>query len=466
MKCHKLQSHLYILRLFLWKTFKVTFEFSFCRLDPPIPQSQFQMENKKTTPATQQPLTQQHLMAHHVHPDQIYSQQPTIPSHHVPTQTGQVQPNGVMHQLLQNQYHSNMNPRSPLLENRHELYGTAHNHDYARHYGANDNYNYPQSPPRLERTDLNMDHNVNHELHNVPKGYNAEVYQDYMKRNPPKDTNQIYQNHQTMYRPNTNQYGSKPYLPFSNRLGPQSNTELLRRQYNEIQQMKLQQQMHYQNQAQMHQQQKFAERQLLLQQIHGIQPPPNLQNSIYSDGSYRDLDRYSSKNDFKEYSSPDIQKDVDRYAKNNEYKEIEKQTRHYQDSQWQSNRTESVDLYRKQPEGDSCKSASPPSSDYNNQSQKNNVVVVSPMKSSDSGSPSIKSPSSDSRRSSGGNQALRSPIAQRIPSAPVTISGILYKQGSDGLKVWRKRWFVLSEYCLFYYKGKYLLLLNDPVRVF
>ncbi|XP_026332375.1 uncharacterized protein LOC113239531 isoform X2 [Hyposmocoma kahamanoa] len=421
-------------------------------LDPPIPQSQFQMENKKTTPATQQPLTQQHLMAHHVHPDQIYSQQPTIPSHHVPTQAGQVQPNGVMHQLLQNQYHSNMNPRSPLLENRHELYGTAHNHDYARHYGANDNYNYPQSPPRLERSDLNMDHNVNHELHNVPKGYNAEVYQDYMKRNPPKDTNQIYQNHQTMYRPNMNQYGSKPYLPFSNRLGPQSNTELLRRQYNEIQQMKLQQQMHYQNQAQMHQQQKFAERQLLLQQIHGIQPPPNLQNSIYSDGSYRDLDRYSSKNDFKEYSSPDIQKDVDRYAKNNEYKEIEKQTRQYQDSQWQSNRTESADLYRKQPEGDSCKSASPPS-DYNNQSQKNNVVVVSPMKS-DSSSPSVKSPSSDSRRSSGGNQALRSPVAQRIPSAPVTMSGILYKQGSDGLKVWRKRWFVLSEYCLFYYKGQ------------
>lgn len=420
------------------------------------------MENKKSVPATQQPLTQQHLMAHHVHPDQIYSQQHPQLTHLSSSQTGQIQPNGVMHQLLQSQYHSNMNARSPLLENRHDLYGTGHNHDYARHYGANDNYNYPQSPPRHERTEVHTDLNVNHELlHNIPKGYNAEVYQDYLKRNPPKDTNQIYQNHQPMYRPNVNpnQYGSKPYLPYSNRIGPQSNTELLRRQYSEIQQMKLQQQLHYQNQAQMHQQQKFAERQLLLQQIHGVQPPPNLQNSIYSDGSYRDLDRYSSKNDFKEYSSPDIQKDMDSYAKNNEYKEYEKQNRQYLESQWQNQQQaeyrEQEQQYRREIEANKGKnhSQSPPS-DYNNQSQKNNVSVVSPMKSSESSTPSVKSPSSDSRRSSSGNQALRSPIAQRIPSAPVTMAGILYKQGSDGLKVWRKRWFVLSEYCLFYYKSK------------
>ncbi|XP_049884931.1 uncharacterized protein LOC126379948 isoform X3 [Pectinophora gossypiella] len=410
------------------------------------------MENKKAAPATQQPISQQHLMAHHVHPDQIYSPQPPAQVHHAPAQPAAAPPNGVMHHLIQSQYHSNTTARSPLLENRHDVYSTGYTQDYARHYGANDNYNYPQSPPR----DLYMDHNVNHELlHNMPKGYNAEVYQDYLKRNPPKDTNQIYQNHQPMYMPNMNQYGSKPYLPYSNRIGPQSNTELLRRQYNEIQQMKLQQQMHYQNQAQMQQQQKFAERQLLLQQIHGVQPPPNLQNSIYSDGSYRDLDQYSSKNDFKEYSSTDIQKDIDRYAKNNEYKDTEKQTRQYQESQWPSNQqTEMRDIerYRKQSEGDKGKCQSPP--EFNNQSPKNNVGVVSPMKSSESSSPSVKSPSSDSRRSSGGNQALRSPIAQRVPSAPVTLAGILYKQGSDGLKVWRKRWFVLSEYCLFYYKSQ------------
>ncbi|XP_069361831.1 serine-rich adhesin for platelets isoform X2 [Maniola hyperantus] len=405
------------------------------------------MENKKNVTATQQPITQQHIMAHHVHPDQIYSPQHSQLPAHINNQSTQIQPNGVMHQLLQSQYQSNMNARSPLLENRHEMYGTGHNHDYARHYGANDNYNYPQSPPRLERTEIHTDHNVNHELlHNIPKGYNAEVYQDYLKRNPPKDSNQIYQNHQPMYRPNVNQYGTKPYLPYSNRIGPQSNTELLRKQYNEIQQMKMQQQMHYQNQAQMHQQQKFAERQLLLQQIHGVQPPPNLQNSIYSDSSYRDLDRYSSKNDFKDYSSTDLSKDLDRYSKNNEYKDL--QNRHYQDSHWQSNQGDFRELERQRPEQDKAKSNSPPS-DFNQK----NFDMISPMKSSESSTPTIKSPSSDSRRSSSGTQ-LRSPTAQRIPSAPVTLSGMLYKQGSDGLKVWRKRWFVLSEYCLFYYKSQ------------
>ncbi|KAG7309321.1 hypothetical protein JYU34_005266 [Plutella xylostella] len=417
------------------------------------------MENKKAAPATQQPMTQQHLMAHHVHPgEQIYSHQHPQLAHITSPQPGQIPPNGVMHQLLHSQYHSNVDARSPLLENRQEqVYGSGHNHDYNRHYGANENYNYPQSPPRHERQDLHTDHNVNHELlQNMPKGYNAEVYQDYLKRNPPKDTNQIYQNHQPMHKPNANQYGSKPYLPYSNRIGPQSNTELLRRQYNEIQQMKLQQQMLYQNQAQMHQQQKFAERQILLQQIHGVQPPPNLQNSIYSDGSYRDLDRYSSKNDFKDYSPADIQKETDRYAKNNEFKEVEKYSRqNQQEPQWQSNQQpdyRETERYRRQSESDKGKSQSPPS-DFSSQ-QMNNVGVISPMKSSESSSPSVKSPSSESRRSSGGNQALRSPVAHRIPSAPVTMSGILYKQGSDGLKVWRKRWFVLSEYCLFYYKSQ------------
>lgn len=48
---------------------------------------------------------------------------------------------------------------------------------------------------------------------------------------------------------------------------------------------------------------------------------------------------------------------------------------------------------------------------------------------------------------------LKSPVAKRHPNAPVSLSGWLWKQGSEGLKVWRKRWFVLSEYCLFYYKG-------------
>lgn len=58
------------------------------------------------------------------------------------------------------------------------------------------------------------------------------------------------------------------------------------------------------------------------------------------------------------------------------------------------------------------------------------------------------------KRSNGTPQQLRSPIAKRPPEAPVTIQGWLHKQGSEGFMLWKKRWFVLSEYCLFYYKGK------------
>lgn len=57
------------------------------------------------------------------------------------------------------------------------------------------------------------------------------------------------------------------------------------------------------------------------------------------------------------------------------------------------------------------------------------------------------------RRKSETVHSLKSPVAKRHPNAPVALSGWLWKQGSEGLKVWRKRWFVLSEYCLFYYKG-------------
>lgn len=48
---------------------------------------------------------------------------------------------------------------------------------------------------------------------------------------------------------------------------------------------------------------------------------------------------------------------------------------------------------------------------------------------------------------------LRSPSAKRLTHGTVTMQGWLHKQGSEGLKVWRKRWFVLSDYCLYYYKG-------------
>lgn len=52
-----------------------------------------------------------------------------------------------------------------------------------------------------------------------------------------------------------------------------------------------------------------------------------------------------------------------------------------------------------------------------------------------------------------GSRQLKFPSTKRPPESVVTMQGWLHKQGSDGLKVWRKRWFVLSDYCLFYYKG-------------
>ncbi|XP_076616961.1 pleckstrin homology domain-containing family A member 4 isoform X2 [Chaetodon auriga] len=42
--------------------------------------------------------------------------------------------------------------------------------------------------------------------------------------------------------------------------------------------------------------------------------------------------------------------------------------------------------------------------------------------------------------------------AKRDPNCPVVIRGWLNKKDSSGLKLWKRRWFVLSNYCLFYYK--------------
>ncbi|KAM8866814.1 pleckstrin homology domain-containing family A member 6 isoform 3-T3 [Synchiropus picturatus] len=48
----------------------------------------------------------------------------------------------------------------------------------------------------------------------------------------------------------------------------------------------------------------------------------------------------------------------------------------------------------------------------------------------------------------------RSNSMRRNPKAEVTKEGWLYKQASSGVKQWNKRWFVLSDRCLFYYKDE------------
>ncbi|XP_068451655.1 pleckstrin homology domain-containing family A member 6-like [Clinocottus analis] len=48
----------------------------------------------------------------------------------------------------------------------------------------------------------------------------------------------------------------------------------------------------------------------------------------------------------------------------------------------------------------------------------------------------------------------RSNSMRRNPKAEVTRQGWLYKQASSGVKQWNKRWFVLTDRCLFYYKDE------------
>uniref|UniRef100_A0A8C4V6V8 Pleckstrin homology domain containing A7 n=1 Tax=Falco tinnunculus TaxID=100819 RepID=A0A8C4V6V8_FALTI len=45
------------------------------------------------------------------------------------------------------------------------------------------------------------------------------------------------------------------------------------------------------------------------------------------------------------------------------------------------------------------------------------------------------------------DQAIR-----RNPNVPVIVRGWLHKQDSSGMRLWKRRWFVLADYCLFYYK--------------
>ncbi|XP_030626428.1 pleckstrin homology domain-containing family A member 5 [Chanos chanos] len=52
------------------------------------------------------------------------------------------------------------------------------------------------------------------------------------------------------------------------------------------------------------------------------------------------------------------------------------------------------------------------------------------------------------------NFGKRSNSIKRNPNAPVVKSSWLYKQDSTGMKMWKKRWFVLSDMCLFYYRDE------------
>ncbi|KAF7641699.1 hypothetical protein LDENG_00274230, partial [Lucifuga dentata] len=47
----------------------------------------------------------------------------------------------------------------------------------------------------------------------------------------------------------------------------------------------------------------------------------------------------------------------------------------------------------------------------------------------------------------------REQAIKRNPNVPVVVRGWLYKQDSSGMRLWKRKWFVLADFCLFYYKG-------------
>ncbi|XP_036417579.1 pleckstrin homology domain-containing family A member 7 isoform X4 [Colossoma macropomum] len=46
----------------------------------------------------------------------------------------------------------------------------------------------------------------------------------------------------------------------------------------------------------------------------------------------------------------------------------------------------------------------------------------------------------------------RDSAIKRNPNVPVVMRGWIHKQDSSGMRLWRRKWFVLADYCLFYYK--------------
>ncbi|KAG8524273.1 Pleckstrin homology domain-containing family A member 7, partial [Galemys pyrenaicus] len=61
--------------------------------------------------------------------------------------------------------------------------------------------------------------------------------------------------------------------------------------------------------------------------------------------------------------------------------------------------------------------------------------------------PKIKSSNNKVHSFGKRDQAIR-----RNPNVPVVVRGWLHKQDSSGMRLWKRRWFVLADYCLFYYK--------------
>ncbi|XP_071351514.1 pleckstrin homology domain-containing family A member 5-like isoform X6 [Trachinotus anak] len=94
-----------------------------------------------------------------------------------------------------------------------------------------------------------------------------------------------------------------------------------------------------------------------------------------------------------------------------------------------------------------------------NEKKEGTVKTMSEASNYTGGSDYAANPSSPAGRPSRPSKKIhnfgkRSNSIRRNPSAPVIKRNWLYKQDSTGMKLWKKRWFVLSDLCLFYYRDE------------
>ncbi|XP_073506669.1 pleckstrin homology domain-containing family A member 5 isoform X10 [Phyllobates terribilis] len=111
-----------------------------------------------------------------------------------------------------------------------------------------------------------------------------------------------------------------------------------------------------------------------------------------------------------------------------------------------------------QPSQDNCifvVNDQPPAA-MTSQETKDRTVSVTSDSSNTVPTANPTSPPSRPSRASGKvhNFGKRSNSIKRNPNAPVSMRGWLYKKANSGMKLWKKRWFVLCDLCLFYYRDE------------
>lgn len=234
-------------------------------------------------------------------------------------------------------------------------------------------------------------------------------------------------------------------------------------QYNRLQQARMEQQMKTHNEAMARKQQTFAMRQALnpppmSRQVSAInihqqvntstQTTPNTQHPQSIQGSSAISNPFGVDH-FHQHHNTGSPKHFNHVEKPN-YLQLQKENQQLIQSLRNDYKLKSQEQQQQQQQNSQRKSTNPfiHSNEIENDIR-NDSGAQSPVHQTLAYS---KEPSSSSATSTP-TKLLKSPKTKRQPTSLVTFSGWLYKQGSEGLRTWRRRWFVLSDYCLFYYKG-------------